>query len=47
MEATRLETVRAALLERKLVLAGSTVVFVSIHPALGQDGTNFVRVEKI
>lgn len=45
--ATKLESVRTALLERKLVLAGSTVVFVSIHPALGHDTTNFVRVEKI
>jgi pyruvate kinase len=45
--ATKLESVRAALLDRHLVPAGATVVFVSIQPALGQDGTNFVRVEKI
>jgi pyruvate kinase len=45
--ATQLESVRAALLERRLVPAGSAVVFVSIQPELGRDAANFVRVEKI
>jgi hypothetical protein len=29
------------------VPAGTAVVFVSIHPSVGQDGTNYVSVEKM
>jgi pyruvate kinase len=41
------EEVRETLIARALVPAGATVVFVSMHPVLSRDGTNFVRVERI
>jgi pyruvate kinase len=41
-----LDSVRATLIERGLVPAGATVVFVSMHPELGgRENTNFVHVE--
>jgi pyruvate kinase len=47
IDSTDLATVRQALLTRGLVPSGATVVFVSIHPMLGREGTNFVHVERL
>jgi pyruvate kinase len=47
IDSTDLATVREALLTRGLVPSGATVVFVSIHPMLGREGTNFVHVERL
>jgi pyruvate kinase len=41
------EDVRETLISRALVPAGATVVFVSMHPVLSREGTNFVRVERL
>ncbi|HYN08349.1 MAG TPA: pyruvate kinase [Vicinamibacterales bacterium] len=41
------EDVRETLIARALVPAGATVVFVSMHPVLSREGTNFVRVERL
>ncbi|HET9371660.1 MAG TPA: pyruvate kinase [Vicinamibacterales bacterium] len=38
---------RHAITERGLLSAGTAVVFVAIHPELGHDGSNFVRVERL
>jgi pyruvate kinase len=38
---------RAVLLSRDVLPAGSTVVFVSMHPALDRNDTNFVHVENL
>src|SRR5262245_587301 len=39
--------VRQVLLSRALVPGGAIVVFVSMHPVLSREGTNFVRVERL
>jgi pyruvate kinase len=39
--------VRQILLSRALVPGGAIVVFVSMHPVLSREGTNFVRVERL
>ena len=41
------EAVKASLLERRLVPPGSTVVFVSMHPELSNEQSNFVHVETV
>ena len=44
---TQLATIRDVLVSRALVPSGAAVVFVAIRPALGRDGDNFVRVERL
>jgi pyruvate kinase len=39
--------VRQTLISRGLVPGGAIVVFVSMHPVLSREGTNFVRVERL
>jgi pyruvate kinase len=46
-EAATLAAVRETLLAQALVPAGSTVVFVAMHPALGQDASNYLLVERM
>jgi pyruvate kinase len=45
--AASLDAVREAILARRLLAPGSTVVFVSMHPQLDQHGRNVVRVERL
>jgi pyruvate kinase len=42
-----LESVRETLTTLRLVPAGAVVVFVSMHPSLGRETTNFVHVETV
>jgi pyruvate kinase len=46
-DGTALSAVREALVSRSLVPSGSVVVFVSMHPVLGREDSNFVHVERI
>jgi pyruvate kinase len=46
-EDTTPEAVRALLLAHGLVTSGATVVFVSMHPQLSGEQTNFVHVETV
>jgi pyruvate kinase len=46
-ESCRIGSVRELLVERGLVPSGSAVVFVSMHPVLGREDTNFVHVERV
>ncbi len=41
------DDVRETVIARGLVPAGSIVVYVSMHPVLSREGTNFVRVERL
>jgi pyruvate kinase len=41
------EAVRETLVTRNLVPPGAVVVFVSMHPVLSREGTNFVRIERL
>ena len=41
------EAVRETLVARGLVAPGGVVVFVSMHPVLSREGTNFVRIERL
>ncbi len=46
-EGTSLDAIRDTLLARMLAPAGSTVVFVAMHAALGRDAHNYLLVEQI
>jgi pyruvate kinase len=46
-EDTTMAAVRARLLDGGLVTRGSVVVFVSMHPELATDHSNFVHVETV
>jgi pyruvate kinase len=39
--------VRDALRNREIVQQGDVIVFVSMHPKLSQDGTNFIHLERV
>jgi pyruvate kinase len=44
---TALPAIRDLLVARSLLPTGAVVVFVAVSAVLGQDGANFVRVERL